>query len=63
MNIGDKIYTEKFVGVIDEILDNDMYGITFNNRNDREVNYNIVSIRVIEDLVAQKEWYVDNDPF
>ena len=63
MEIGDEIYTERYIAEIVDVRGNDMYGIDFNSRDGRERNYNLVSIHVIEDMIAQKEWYVDNDPF
>jgi hypothetical protein len=63
MEIGDYIYTEKFIGLVIEVTENDEFGIDFVSRDGRELNYNIVGIEVLEEQVATKEWYVDCDPF
>ena len=47
MNVGDKIFTEHLIGEVIELLDNNMVGINFDHRNDRESNYNRVSIKLI----------------
>jgi hypothetical protein len=63
MKEGTKLYTEKYIITIESILGNGMVDITFDNRNGRESNFNTVSERMIEDMISQKEWYIDNDPF
>ena len=63
MNVGDKIYTKKFIATITEKLDNNMFGINFAHRKGNEYNYNVVSKKLIEDMISQKEWYLNNDPF
>lgn len=63
MKEGTKLYTEKNIITIDRILGNGMVDITFDNRNGRESSSNTVSESLIEDMISQKEWYIDNDPF
>ncbi len=63
MEIGDKIFTNKYIAEVIELRDNNMYGVNFNSRCGSERNYNIVSQNLIDDMVAEKEWYIDNDPF
>ena len=63
MKTGTKLYTDKNIITIDHVLGNGMADITFNSRDGRETSSNTVSVRLIEDMIAQKEWYIDNDPF
>jgi hypothetical protein len=63
MDIGDKIFTPKHIGTVVDFRGDNMLGINFDSRDGRERNYNEVTIRMVEDMIASKEWYVDNDTF
>ena len=63
MKKGDKLYTKKHTAEVLEELENDMVGIQFTARDGSEVNYNIVSRKLIEDMVHHKEWFLGEDPF
>lgn len=56
MKTGDKIYTKKHIGTITEEHKHGMVGVEFVSYDNSEVNYNIVSLTLIKNMIEQGEW-------
>ena len=60
---GEYFYSETFIGFVESEISERMYGVNFTSRDGKELNYNLVSPKVLEDMIDQKEWFVGEDPW